>query len=479
MKTLKPLIIVLAAGSLGLIVPPSFAQSPELDQLKTNMQTMQHNMEEMQKKIQELEREKPAANQPTATNASAVPAGFLNFGSWTNGSIGHESLTRWRHLLRDEQAGAPRPNDYTLDPEYHGFIPVPNTSAIIKFNAKPRVDITSDTRNSGNPDRFVTAQIPVKSAADYGGSEQFNINARGSTVSVDLRAPDMNGNLRFFYQNDFFGSGSGMSYRLKHLYGEFYNVTAGYTYSCFEDPDAWPDTVDYEGPNSVIFARRALGRYMVPLGEALQFNVGVEAPGSEIDGNSTTNSVAGVSRFPDSALNFRWENKKLGHIQLGGVVRDVGVHGEVNGSDHVLGWGFNLASSINVFGKDSFQTQLTYGHGIFRYFNDDFVNNDAAFDSEGNLKAIPAFGAMAAYTHRWSEDFRSTATFGYVHLDNTSPQGPDAYHETEYASINLIWQLRKHLSVGLEGLYGRKEVQSGATGDVWRTQLGLVYSLFD
>ena len=54
---------------------------------------------------------------------------------------------------------------------------------------------------------------------------------------------------------------------------------------------------------------------------------------------------------------------------------------------------------------------------------------------------------------------------GYVKLDNESSQGSDAYHVTQYGSANLVWQLRKHLSVGLEGLYGKKEVQSGATGD--------------
>jgi hypothetical protein len=42
-----------------------------------------------------------------------------------------------------------------------------------------------------------------------------------------------------------------------------------------------------------------------------------------------------------------------------------------------------------------------------------------------------------------------------------------------------VWQLRKRLSVGLEGLYGQKETQNGQTGDVWRIQMGLVYSLFD
>jgi len=54
------------------------------------------------------------------------------------------------------------------------------------------------------------------------------------------------------------------------------------------------------------------------------------------------------------------------------------------------------------------QAQLTYGQGLFRYFNDDFQNNDAAFNSSGNLTAIPAFGAMIGYTHKWTDKFRST-----------------------------------------------------------------------
>jgi hypothetical protein len=111
--------------------------------------------------------------------------------------------------------------------------------------------------------------------------------------------------------------------------------------------------------------------------------------------------------------------------------------------------------------------------------NDDFFNNDAAFDAAGNLKAIPCFGATAGYTHQWSDVLRSTATYGYVHLNNETSQGPNAYDTTHYASLNLVWQLRKRLSIGLEGLYGKKETQNGANGDVWRIQMGLVYSLFD
>jgi hypothetical protein len=50
---------------------------------------------------------------------------------------------------------------------------------------------------------------------------------------------------------------------------------------------------------------------------------------------------------------------------------------------------------------------------------------------------------------------------------------------THYASMNLVWQVRKRLSLGLEGLYGFKEEKSGADGDAFRIQIGAVYSIFD
>lgn len=64
---------------------------------------------------------------------------------------------------------------------------------------------------------------------------------------------------------------------------------------------------------------------------------------------------------------------------------------------------------------------------------------------------------MIGYTHKWTDTLRSTASYGYVHLDNEFSHQPNAYHLTHCASMNLVWQVRKRLSLGLEGLYGFKE----------------------
>jgi hypothetical protein len=467
----RTIIALLIAGSLVVFsATVARAADSEIEELKAQIKALTE-------RVIQLEKEKAAAPAPVVTTNVVVETVVAPA---TNTIVGHASPIADRGNLNDQQAAAQRPNDLTLDPKYRGYIPVPNTPALIKFNAKPRVDVTSDTKNSGDPDRFVTAKIPVvgqTSNGGYGGPEQFNINARGSQLSLDVRAPEMPGNFRFYYQNDFFGSGSGMQYRLRQLYGEFYNVTAGFTYSVFEDPDAWPDTVDYEGPNSAIFARRAVVRYMIPFADYWQLNIGLEQPGAEVNGG--TNEINQVNSAPDGGFNIRWEDSRRGHVQFGAIFRDIGASGAGLDNQSVFGWGLNLSSSINVFEKDSIQEQLTYGHGLFRYCNDDFQNNDAAFDNSGNLEALPWFGAMVGYTHHWSDMWRSTATFGFNNISNELSEGPDAYHETYYASANLVCQLREHLSVGLEGLFGQREVQSGDSGNVWRFQLGMVYQLFD
>lgn len=473
------------------------ARAAELDELKATIQSMQKSMQQMQARIDELERENHKQTQH-ASASKTVPAAQPAPAVATEGTAsapasdqtvtiaptavtieGRASEIKDRPAMDDQQEAAPRPNDLTLDPKYRGFVPIPNTPILIKFNAKPRVDFTDDPQNTGNSDRFVTAQIPVDGDFFKGGGNQFNVNAKGSQLSIDVRAPELPGSPRFYYQNDFFGSGGGeLPFRVRQLYGQIYNVVLGQTFSVFEDPDAWPDTVDYEGPNSAVFARRPLVRYMLPLTKKWQLNFGLEKPGAEVD-TSIDADARSVNHAPDGGLNVRWEDSEIGHVQFGAIFRDIGVKGPIVGNQSTFGWGVNLSTSLNVFDRDSVQAQLTYGEGLFRYFNDDFVNNDAAFDRSGDLTAIPAFGAMIGYTHKWNDYLRSTASYGYVHLDNQSSQGPNAYHQTHYASMNLVWQARKRLSLGLEGLYGHKEEKNGADGDAFRIQLGVIYSIFD
>jgi hypothetical protein len=368
-----------------------------------------------------------------------------------------------------------------MDPSYRGYIPIPATVFMVKFNPKPRLDMMFTTRNPGDAKyRFAPVLFPVQSEPDFGG-EQFNGTANGSQIRVDMRAPSLPGNFRLYYQNDFFGDDTRqMRYRLQHFYGQYYGIVGGFTYSVFEDPDAWPDTVDYEGPVSQIFARKALIKYTREVAPDWSVTLGLEDPNIAVE----TTGDAGASsqaKAPDGGFNVRWTPGDLGYMQFSTLLRSVGVRGDTLEDDNVFGWGVNLSGLFNVTDSSLIQFLGVYGEGIGGLGNDSgFQNADAAFAGNGELVPLQYASGMGAITHHWNERWRSTATFGYVHVDNTSLQSPTAYRNSRYGSVNVIYQLYKRLSIGLEGLYGFREVRNGDdTKDVVRVNMALVYSPFD
>jgi hypothetical protein len=108
-----------------------------------------------------------------------------------------------------------------------------------------------------------------------------------------------------------------------------------------------------------------------------------------------------------------------------------------------------------------------------------FVNSDAAIGADGDLKAREYVSGMLAFSHRWTPRWRSTATYGYVNLQNAGLQTDDAYNQTHYASLNLVYRIFTRFSVGVEGLYGYRQPKGDTHGDVFRFQASLLYSLFD
>lgn len=468
----------LASGAVSLR-----AQQSEIDQLKSRLQEMEQTLGQMKQRISELERQQAGAPvQPT--NALARSRSIRDLEEVAEGgSLGEQSPVPYQRNLNDQQEAAARPRDYTLDPQYQGFIPVPNTALLIKFNAKPRVDAIFDNQYAGNNDRFVPALFPLSSAANYGGGGQLNMNANGSQLRLDVRTPDIAGDFRFYYQNNFFGGvNQNMKYNLQHLYGQYYGFLAGYTYSVWTDPDVFPDTVDVEGLNAIAFGRRAVAHYTFLFDDAWNATLGVEAPNVRVDGSSVSGGISAThTPMPDLGYNVRWEKRGLGHLQFSGLCRYFGARDATGADGSVFGWGFNLGAGLNLTDRDSVQLQGVYGKGIGYLGNDtSWLESDAAYRSDGVLEALPYWSAMVGLTHRWSPGWRSTVTYGYVDLRNSSGQLGSFYHYSHYAGANLVRQIHDHLSIGLEGLYGTMGAKNGDTsGDVLRVQLGLVYSLFD
>ena len=487
--TRRLIVMVACVGLLGAISArgaEKTATQKEVDQLEQRVEQQNDVIRDLEKRLEQLEGPVPESTPPVSAppeEQTGLPESAEEIEARMYPQS-EKSPVENRGTFEDRQEAAARPGNLVLDPQYRGFIPVPRTVFMVKFNPKPRLDLMWTTRNPGDSRyRFAPALLPLDSTTEFDAGSQFDAGANGSQIRVDLRAPALGGNFRLYYQNDFFGDDTAhMRYRLQHLYGQFHGVVGGFTYSVWEDPDSWPDTVDYEGPNSVIFARRPVLHYTRQLSDEWNFTVGIEDPNVQIDtASDPTGTTDERQNAPDGGFNVRWEPGDLGHLQFSTLVRSLAVRNGVSGHESDIGWGVNLGGSIAFTGRDTMQFLGVVGEGVGGLGNDSgFENTDAAFDSSGDLEALPYQSGMIAFTHKWTDELRSTGTFGYVHVDNTSVQLPNSYNETYYGSFNFIYQLYKRLSIGVEGLYGFREVNNGDdSDDVVRIHVGLVYAPFD
>jgi hypothetical protein len=66
---------------------------------------------------------------------------------------------------------------------------------------------------------------------------------------------------------------------------------------------------------------------------------------------------------------------------------------------------------------------------------------------------------------------RSSFIWSFVTVDNLSFQAPDAYHQTNRYSVNVVFSPIDRIDVGVEYIYGTRENKDGQTGSSDQVQL--------
>jgi len=375
---------------------------------------------------------------------------------------------------QDELAAA-RYDNAPLDPKYPGYFRLPGTKTFMKIGGYAKSDFTFDPRPAGDQERFIPASIPIPTpTANVSNS---TVSVRPSRINVEFLVPtEWARTLKFFLEVDFFGSSS-TTPRLRHAYAQGKNLLIGQTFSNFMDPDAGPDTLDFQGPNSWVSIRNPQMRYTFRFGKKTTTSIAIEKPSSDVAFKTPEFSVQPNSPSPDGTVQFRHE-MDFGHVQLSALFRDIAAFLPDGRSDSVFGWGFNLAGLFKI-GKDNFVYQGAYGNGLERYINDTSgLGIDATVISaqKPQLEAVPVVATYGGYQHYWLPKLRSSLVYGFLQAQNTPAQTKSAFHRSEYSAANLIWSPIAQLSFGTEFLYGWRVNQDRSTGNAPRIQLSMKYN---
>jgi hypothetical protein len=432
----------------------AFAQSTNLDDLKGKLQQLEQMMQDLKSQIAAVEQQQAPPGQPLTASKPAQPAVPPPLVPVEH--MGEE--TRLRQVASDNPDGAARINNEPMDRALRGYFRLPGTGTLIKLGGFIKTDFYYDTNQAGTYyGGYVPSSFPT---GDQPHTQNASVSARPSRFFTEFRQPvhQGEGTVKGYLEFDFLGNYERTSLRLRQFYAQYKNVLAGQAWSAFADPDAFPDTLEFEGPPGMIAMRQPQIRYTQPLNNHHSIGFSVERSG--VDTPYITNATpVGSSLWPDLIGFYRFENDH-GHFQFSFLSRSVGgVLPGTNSPDlrnHVAGYGgsFNNVWRLGSL-QDNIVMQFIIGKGISNYYNDNFgLGSDAGFNAKGKLVATPTGSAQVGYQHYWSKIVRSTFSYGYTRINNTASDPGTNYHVSNYATANFMVQPTTSLLFGAEYVYG-------------------------
>jgi hypothetical protein len=321
---------------------------------------------------------------------------------------------------------------------------------------------------------------------EFGGDGHTFAGVRQSRLGVKGFIPTANGQeIKTIFEFELFGTGSDAgqtTFRLRHAWGEYGKWGAGQTWSPFMDADVFPNSIEYWGPNGMVFFRNVQLRYMPMQGKNELF-IALERPGASGDpgvlvGEPEVAGLTGRFPLPDLSAHYRM-NRDWGHLQIAGILRymewDDATPVPIDASGDATGWGINVSSNLK-FGDDTLRLQVVYGEGIANYMNDATADVGATGDSDIG-EALPVLGIVAFYDRTWNPIWTSSIGYSSVDIDNSNAQTPSAFSTGHYALVNLLNHSVENLMWGGELQWGKRENNSdGFTSDDLRIQFSFKYN---
>jgi hypothetical protein len=328
---------------------------------------------------------------------------------------------------------------------------------------------------------------------EFGSDGNTFFGVRQTRFGVKSATPTDLGDLKTQFEWELFGTGvdaGQTTIRLRHAYGELGKVGAGQTWSPFMDIDVFPNTIEYWGPNGMVFFRNVQIRYM-PIQGDTRMTIALERPGASADLGDYAERIAlvGVAPnfpLPDLSAEYRM-GREWGYIELAGIVRRIEWEDtpdtlNLDLSGGATAWGLCLSSNLKIKDKDVVRALVVYGEGIENYMNDAPVDIGVEANP-GNAttpvvgKPLPVLGLVAFLDHTWNEKFSSSLGYSMVDIDNTDGQAPSAYSRGHYVVGNLLHYPAPNVMAGVELQYGKREnFTNGFTSDGLKLQVSFRYN---
>lgn len=283
---------------------------------------------------------------------------------------------------------------------------------------------------------------------------------QSSSVYLNFVAMPGSGNqLGLFFKGNFTGDDS--DFGCYHFYARYRGLTAGYTNSLFTDGAAEPMTIDFEGPNGYPFINLFTAYWTQSFTMNLSGAIGIDAPTASYTAGHATEMVNQRVPAIPLYLQYAWDGGNS-HLRLSGLVRPMQYRNTVDEKNITMtGLGMQLSGMAQIVGGLSINYNVAYGRGIGTYLQDDNgLGLDAVPSTEvGHLDMVKTMGVTGGLSYNFSS--RLSTNLVYSHLtnwlaDSSLPQDTQ-YRYGDYVAANIIYNINKFVSAGIEYDYGHRK----------------------
>jgi hypothetical protein len=444
---------------VGLLAILSFAigtQAQSQDSPAPDLQEMQNKLQQLEQEMQALKGQISAVQQSQTSPGTPPPPG-----SGAQGAA--------------EKSAKENKNKIDL----YGFVML-DSGYDFKTNDPNWFDVIRPTKLPS----FKTEFAPDGKV--YYGVRQTRFGVKTST-------PTSLGDLKTQFEFELFGTGvdaGQTTFRLRHAYGELGQFGAGQTWSPFMDIDVFPNSLEYWGPNGMVFFRNLQFRWMPIRSDRGRLTFAVERPGASADGGVYADRVElqGIkSKFdmPDFSFDAR-AIRSWGYLQLAGIFRkiswvDLNKSATQDLSGDAFGWGLSVSSNLKFSPKDTGRFEVIYGEGVQNYMNDAPIdigvkNNFGNPVTPIKGEALPVLGVVSFLDHNWSERFSTAIGYSMLNIENSNAQKPSDFHQGHYALGNLLYHPVPAVTIGSEFQFGRRvNLGDGFNVNDYRLQFSFKY----
>ncbi len=284
----------------------------------------------------------------------------------------------------------------------------------------------------------------------FTSDENFQAHAFQSRLGVRGTAPSDFGDIGFQIEGDFFGDGGG-GFRLRHANATLGNWLVGQSWSNFMQLNAFPSTLDFQGPAGLTFARQTQVRYTHDFAQNLSASFSVE-------------DAVFDSSDPIATAALDWANDRF---SLRGAV----LYGTLDtGSNEVDAWGASIGGTAQLWEGGLISATYTRGEAIAPYFQ---FGGSGFYDDSGTNRAVETEGASLGITHAINDKWSLGAAYGYRRDDAGVATGTRSL-ETVHLTVN--YAPVENVSVGLEYFTGERELFDGSTADADRIQASVQFN---